>query len=54
MSGIAEGAVADGGKKIILFLRGKSSREIRDVIGDEIRLLPGVLRAKLNNAMYFC
>jgi len=49
MAGVAEGNVTDGGKKIVLFLRGDSPREIRDIIGGEIRLLPGVLRIKLLN-----
>lgn len=53
MAGVVEGNVADGGKKIILFLRGNSSREIRTFISREIRLLPGVLRVKLLNAMNF-
>jgi DNA-binding Lrp family transcriptional regulator len=52
MAGIVEGSVTAGGKKIVLFLKGNSSREIRDVIGGEIRLLPGVLRVKLLNAMF--
>jgi hypothetical protein len=52
MAGVVEGSVAGGGKKMILFLKGNSSREIRDVIGGEIRLLPGVLRVKLLNAMF--
>ena len=51
MSGIVEGNITDGGNRIVLFLSGNSSREIRDVIGGEIRLLPGVLRVKLLNAM---
>ena len=51
MPEIAEGNVSDGGKRIVLFLRGNSSREIRDVVGDKIRLIPGVLRVKLHNAM---
>jgi len=53
MAGVAEGNVADGGKQIILFLRGNSSREIRKVPGEEIRRLPGVLRVKLYDTMCF-
>jgi len=49
IAGIAEGNVTDGGKKIVLFLQGNSPREIQDVLGGEIRLLPGVLRIKLLN-----
>ena len=50
-TGIVEGNVTGGGKKIVLFLRGKSSREIKNVLGCEVRLLPGVLRIKLLNTM---
>ena len=53
MAGIVEGNITDGGKKIILFLRGNSSREIRNVLGSEVRPLSGVLRVKLINAMNF-
>jgi DNA-binding Lrp family transcriptional regulator len=49
MNGVKEGNVTDGGKNIVLFLRGNSFREIRDVVGREIRPLPGVLRVKLFN-----
>ena len=48
---IVEGAVTDGGKRMVLFLKGNSSREIRDVVGGEIRMMPGVLRVKLHNVM---
>jgi len=51
MAGVTEGNVADGGKKIVLFLRGNSFREIRKAVSGEIRLLPGVLRVKLLNAL---
>jgi DNA-binding Lrp family transcriptional regulator len=51
MAGIIEGNVTDGGKNIVLFMRGNSSREIRNVLGGEIRPLPGVLRIKLFNIM---
>ena len=51
MPEIVEGNVVDCGRRIILFLRGNSSREINDVIGGEIRLLPGVLRVKKFNVM---
>ena len=50
-AGVVEGAVTDGGKKIVLFLKGNSPREIRGIAGGEIRLLPGVLRVKLINVM---
>jgi len=50
-TGVVEGAVTDGGKKIVLFLKGNSPREIRSIAGGEIRLLPGVLRVKLINVM---
>ena len=50
-AGVAEGNVTDGGKKIVMFLRGNSSREIRNFLGGEIRPLPGVLRIKLLNTM---
>ena len=53
MTGVAEGNVTNGGKNIVLFLRGDSFREIRDAVGREIRPLPGVLRVKLFNAMNF-
>jgi len=51
MAGVSEIIASDGGKKIILFLRGNSSREIRNVFGDEVRPLAGVLRIKLFNTM---
>jgi len=51
MAGITEGNVTNGGKKMVLFLRGNSSSEIRNFLGDEVRPLPGVLRIKLLNAM---
>ena len=51
-TGVAESSVIDNGKKIILFLRGNSPREIRKTVSDEIRPLRGVLRIKLLNAMY--
>jgi len=51
IAGVAEGNVTDGGKRIVLFLRGDSPREIRNVVGGEIRLLPGVLRIKLLNTI---
>ncbi|MDR0310028.1 MAG: Lrp/AsnC ligand binding domain-containing protein [Acidobacteriota bacterium] len=53
MAGVVEGNVTAGGKKMVLFLRGNSFREIRDVVSGEIRPLPGVLRVKLLNAMNF-
>jgi DNA-binding Lrp family transcriptional regulator len=53
MDGVTEGYVTDGGKKTILFLHGNSSREIRNVLGEEIRRMPGVLRVKLYDAMFF-
>ena len=53
MTGVVEGNITDGGKKIILFLRGNSSREIRNVLGSEVRPQSGVLRVKLINAMNF-
>ena len=52
MPEIVEGNVTDGGKRIVLFLKGNSSREIRSVVRGEIRLLPGVLRVKIFNAMF--
>ena len=52
-AGVTEGNVTDGGKKMVLFLRGNSSREIRNVLGGEIRPLSCVLRIKLLNAMNF-
>ena len=51
MAGVTEVIAADGGKKIILFVRGNSSREIRDFFGDEVRPLAGVLRIKFFNTM---
>jgi len=51
MTGVTEIIAADDGKKIILFVRGNSSREIRDVFVDEVRPLAGVLRIKLFNTM---
>ena len=49
MAGILECNITDGGSRMILFLRGNSSREIRNFLGGEIRPLPGVLRIKLLN-----
>jgi hypothetical protein len=51
MAGVIEGNITNGGKKMVLFLRGNSSSDIRNVLGGEIRPLPGVLRIKLLNAM---
>jgi len=51
MAGIIEGNITNGGKKMVLFMRGNSSSDIRNVLGGEIRPLPGVLRIKLLNAM---
>jgi len=53
IAGVAEGNVTNGGKTIVLFVRGNSSREIRNILGGDIRPLPGVLRIKFFNAMNF-
>ena len=53
MTEVTEGNITDDGKKIILFLRDNSFREIRNIVGREIRPLSGVLRVKLFNAMNF-
>jgi hypothetical protein len=49
MAGISEGNITDGGSRMVLFLRGNSSREIKNFLGGEIRPLRGVLRIKLLN-----
>ena len=51
MDGVTEGNVTNGGKNIVLFLRGDSPREIQNVVSGEIRMLPGVLRIKLLNTI---
>ena len=45
--------VTDDGRKIILLLQGGLVQEIQATIRNEIRLMPGVLRIKVTNALNF-
>ncbi len=45
--------VTDGGRKIILLLQGQLVQEIQATVRNEIRLMPGVLRIKVMNALNF-
>jgi len=45
--------VTDNGQKIILRLQGRLAQEIQASIRNEIRLMPGVLRIKVMNALNF-
>ncbi len=45
--------VTDGGRKIILLLQGQLAQEIQATVRNEIRLMPGVLRIKVMNALNF-
>lgn len=45
--------VTDGGGKMILLLQGRHAQEIQATVRNEIRLMPGVLRIKVMNALNF-
>jgi DNA-binding Lrp family transcriptional regulator len=45
--------VTDDGRKIILLLQGRLVQEIQATVRNEIRLIPGVLRIKVMNALNF-
>jgi CheY-like chemotaxis protein len=45
--------VTDDGRKIILLLQGRLVQEIQATVRNEIRLMPGVLRIKVMNALNF-
>jgi hypothetical protein len=45
--------VTDDGRKIILLLQGWLLQEIQATVRNEIRLMPGVLRIKVMNALNF-
>jgi len=50
---VARGDVTDGGKQIILLMRGNSSKKLRDAARNDIRFWPGVLRVKQLDALSF-
>jgi CheY-like chemotaxis protein len=45
--------VTDEGRRIVLLLQGRLAQDIQATIRNEIRLMPGVLRIKLMNALNF-
>ena len=51
MSEVTRYDVTDGGRQIILKLTGRSTGEIRNVLGRRIRMLPGVLRIRQLNIL---
>jgi hypothetical protein len=45
--------VTDGGRMVLLLLQAGLDQELQATIRDEIRIMPGVLRIKLFNALNF-